>query len=65
MQQPGLIKRMAQNCSAFLSVFLRGLLRQRVLTRENAWVLLIALMIILILTLGTMGVQPRFVYSGF
>ena len=57
MQQPGLIKQMALNCSAFI--------RQNVVTRENAWVLLIAVMIILILTLGTMGVQPRFVYSGF
>lgn len=61
MQQPGLIKRIALNCSAFLSAFLR----QHVVTSENAWALLIAVMIVLILALGTMGVQPRFVYSGF
>jgi len=36
-----------------------------VFTRENAWALLVALMLLLILALGTMGVQPRFVYSGF
>ncbi len=39
--------------------------RQHVFTRENAWVLLVCLMLLLIFILGTMGVQPRFVYSGF
>ena len=51
------INQIAANCSAFL--------RHHVFTRENAWVLLVALMLLLILVLGTMGVQPRFVYSGF
>jgi len=35
------------------------------LTSENAWALLVALMLLLILVLGTMGVQQRFVYSGY
>ncbi len=42
-----------------------ALLRRHVLTRENLWALIVAVMILLILILGTMGVQPRFVYSGF
>jgi hypothetical protein len=45
------------HCSAFL--------RTRILTRENAWAVLVALMLLLILVLGTMGVQSKFVYSGF
>jgi hypothetical protein len=45
------------NCSAIL--------RTHLLTRENAWVMLVAFMLLLILVLGTMGVQPKFVYSGF
>ncbi len=57
MQPSGLINHIAADCSAFL--------RHRVFTRENAWALLIALMLLLILALGTMGVQQRFVYSGF
>jgi hypothetical protein len=57
VQQAGLIKHIAANCSVFL--------RDHVCTRENAWALLVALMLLLILALGTMGVQPRFVYSGF
>jgi hypothetical protein len=40
-------------------------LRQTLFTRENLWVIIVAGMILLIVTLGTMGVQPRFVYSGF
>jgi hypothetical protein len=40
-------------------------LRRHVFTRENLWVLIVSLMLLLILVLGTMGVQPRFVYSGF
>ncbi len=40
-------------------------LRRYIFTRENAWVLIVSLMLLLILILGTMGVQPRFVYSGF
>jgi hypothetical protein len=40
-------------------------LRTHLLTRENAWAVLVALMLLLILVLGTMGVQPKFVYSGF
>jgi hypothetical protein len=39
--------------------------RRYVFTRENAWVLLVCLMLLLIFVFGTMGVQPRFVYSGF
>ena len=51
------IRQFAANCSAFL--------RRHVLTSENAWALLVALMLLLILVLGTMGVQQRFVYSGY
>jgi len=40
VQQSGLIKNIAANCSAFL--------RDHVLTRENAWALLVALMLLLI-----------------
>jgi hypothetical protein len=40
-------------------------LRARVFTRENAWVIVVSLMLLLILILGAMGTQPRFVYSGF
>jgi hypothetical protein len=52
---------MVTKAAAHFSAFLR----RHVLTRENLWALIIALMILLILILGTMGVQPRFVYSGF
>lgn len=40
-------------------------LRRHVFTRENAWAILIALMIMLLFALGTMGIQPKFVYGGF
>ncbi len=40
-------------------------LRAHVFTQENAWVILVSLMILLILLLGAMGTQPRFVYGGF
>lgn len=40
-------------------------LRRHVFTRENLWVIVVAAMLLAILVLGTMGVQPRFVYSGF
>jgi hypothetical protein len=40
-------------------------LRRHVLNRENLWVLIVAVMLLLILIFGTMGTQPRFVYSGF
>ena len=53
----GQLRQIAANCSAFL--------RRHVFTRENAWALLVAFMLLLILVLGTMGVQQRFVYTGF
>jgi hypothetical protein len=40
-------------------------LRAHVLTRENAWALIVSIMLLLILLLGAAGTQPRFVYSGF
>jgi hypothetical protein len=46
---------------AHFSVFLRA----RVFTRENTWVIIVSVMLLLILILATMGTQPRFVYSGF
>jgi hypothetical protein len=52
-----LVNKIVENCSAFL--------RRHIFTRENVWVLLVSLMLLLIIVLGTMGVQPRFVYSGF
>jgi hypothetical protein len=53
----GSAKSFRANSNAFL--------RRTIFTRENAWVVLVAIMLLLILVLGTMGVQPRFVYSGF
>jgi hypothetical protein len=40
-------------------------LRAHLFTRENAWVILVSIMLLLILLLGTMSTQPRFVYGGF
>ena len=60
MQQSGSTEtnnEVAPNSSAFL--------RRYIFTRENAWAVLVAIMLLAILVLGTMGVQPRFVYSGF
>jgi hypothetical protein len=57
MQQSDQTKDNAPNSNTFW--------RRYVFTRENAWVLLVCLMLLLIFVLGTMGVQPRFVYSGF
>ncbi|HLY27504.1 MAG TPA: hypothetical protein VKQ72_14260 [Aggregatilineales bacterium] len=48
----------------FADLILR-FLRRHVFTRENLWVIVVAVMLLAILVLGTMGVQPRFVYSGF
>ncbi len=48
---------LAAHCSAFLHA--------HVFTRENAWALLVAVMLLMILILATIGTQPRFVYSGF
>ncbi len=39
--------------------------RKAILTRENLWAVLLAIAIILIFTCATIGVQPRFVYTGF
>jgi hypothetical protein len=47
--------------AAHFSAFLHA----RVFTRENAWVIIVSVMLLLILILATMGTQPRFVYSGF
>jgi hypothetical protein len=49
------------NIAAHFSAFLR----RHIFTRENLWVLLISLMLLLMLICGTMGTQPRFVYGGF
>ncbi len=54
------LRKIAGNCSAWF-----GFLRQRILTRENGWALLIALMLLTLILFGTAGQQPRFVYSGF
>jgi hypothetical protein len=51
------IGKIAANCSAFL--------RAHIFTRENAWALIVSIMLLLILLLATVGSQPRFVYSGF
>ncbi|MEP7289562.1 MAG: hypothetical protein ABI947_27755 [Chloroflexota bacterium] len=40
-------------------------MHNRIFTRETVWVLVVSIMLLLIFVLGTMGVQPRFVYSGF
>ncbi len=40
-------------------------LRSSIFTRENLWAVVIAVMLILIFTCGTIGVQPRFIYTGF
>jgi hypothetical protein len=42
-----------------------ALLRRHVFTRENAWAILVSLMLLLVLLLGTSASQPRFVYGGF
>jgi len=34
-------------------------------TRENAWAVLICLMLALIFIAWTLGVQPHFMYGGF
>ena len=58
MQKPeSFLVRAAAHFSAFLRV--------RVFTRENAWVIIVSVMLLLILILATMGTQPRFVYGGF
>ncbi len=49
-------------------IFFRGIwsfLRTHLLTRENVWVVIVAVMILLILLLGATSAQPRFVYGGF
>lgn len=33
--------------------------------RDNLWAFAIAILLILLFTCATMGVQPRFVYTGF
>jgi hypothetical protein len=40
-------------------------LRKSIFTRENLWALLLAMALVLIFTCATIGVQPRFVYTGF
>ncbi len=40
-------------------------LRAHLFTRENAWAILVSMMLLLVLLLGAMNSQPRFVYSGF
>jgi hypothetical protein len=40
-------------------------LRQAIFSRENLWALVLAVMLLLIFTCATMGVQPEFVYRGF
>jgi hypothetical protein len=40
-------------------------LRSSIFTRENLWAVILAVMILLIFTCGTIGVQPRFIYTGF
>lgn len=52
-----LFTKVSKNCSVFL--------HNRIFTRETVWVLVVSIMLLLIFVLGTMGVQPRFVYSGF
>gem|GEM_PF-1125735 len=51
------LRKIGGYCIAFL--------RRHVFTRENAWVVLVSLMLLLILLLGTSASQPRFVYGGF
>jgi hypothetical protein len=53
----GFIAKFGAYCSAFF--------RRYIWTRENLWVLIVSLMLLLILVLGTMGVQPHFVYGGY
>src|SRR5450432_2950555 len=50
-ESTGSAKSFRANSNAFL--------RRHIFTRENAWVVLVAIMLLLILVLGTMGVQPR------
>jgi len=40
-------------------------LRSSIFTRENLWAVVLAAMILLIFICGTIGVQPRFIYTGF
>ena len=40
-------------------------LKKSIFTRENLWAVILAAMILLIFTCATIGVQPRFVYTGF
>ena len=58
------LKKIGGYCIAFLRAS-RAVLRARVFTRENAWVILVSLMLLLILVLSSAGSQPRFVYGGF
>ena len=40
-------------------------LGKSIFNRENLWAIILAAMILLIFTCATIGVQPRFVYTGF
>ncbi|NDJ33129.1 MAG: hypothetical protein GYB64_00540 [Chloroflexi bacterium] len=40
-------------------------LQRNILTRQNLWALILAVMIILIFACATAGVQPEFIYQGF
>ena len=39
--------------------------RRALLTRENLWALVLAVLLLVTFTCATTGVQPEFVYTGF